>query len=143
MFSGARCAVKACDNSAAKFREWRQSKCATHDLMNGDCGCDPPFHLFSFPKSAEERLKWEKNINRTRVVRKKVVRGTSITFEDKVEPWTADPKDRVCSQHFVFDEPTPQYPDPVVNMEPENQVEIENIPQGICYFLNCGHLWCC
>ena len=100
-----KCAVVNCYNNKCKLDKWRQSECNLHPgTRKGLCPCPEPFRLFCFhgPKLYKDRRdRWIKLMRRTTV-------GHAM--------WIPKPSDRVCSNHFVDKEPTPDHPDPTIHL---------------------------
>ena len=99
------CAVVNCYNNKRKLDKWRQSECNLHPgTTKGLCPCPEPFRLFCFPGPKlykDRRDRWVKLMRRTTV-------GNAM--------WIPKPSDRVCSNHFVDKEPTPDHPDPTIQL---------------------------
>ena len=82
--------VIGCSNSTYKLNKWKAESCEKHGVKKKKCDCAAPFKLFCFPstlRNSKERSKWEP--------------GNS---------------DRVCSIHFVDDQPSAKNPYPTLNM---------------------------
>ena len=104
------------------MNQWQKAICEAHNSLNGKppCDCKPPFRLFNFPtekKDPEARLLWCKLINRA-------PEGTLL----KSNIWTPGSKSRVCSSHFINQEPNKEHPYPVLNLGyPNYEKRVENL----------------
>ena len=98
------CAVIGCSNSTYRLNKWKKSVCEQHaPATKNDCVCAVPFKLFCFPstlRNSRDRSKWVKLLRR------------EIPGKKKWEPCDSD---RVCSMHFVNNEPTAEHPDPIID----------------------------
>ena len=105
----ANCAVVGCHNSTAKLKKWKEMMCEIHNILQNDCGCEPPFRLYMFPsekRNGHKRIVWIRLMKRENV--------------DKRE-WIPRPSDRVCSEHFVDGIPTEKNPNPSLKLGYEIQ----------------------
>ena len=97
--------LQYCYNNKCKLDKWRQSECNLHPgTTKGLCPCPEPFRLFCFPGPKlykDRRDRWVKLMRRT-------------TVDNAM--WIPKPSDRVCSNHFVDKEPTPDHPDPTIQL---------------------------
>ena len=102
------CAVIGCSNSTYRLNKWKKSVCEQHaPATKNDCVCAVPFKLFCFPstlRNSRDRSKWVKLLRR----------------EIPGKKWEPCDSDRVCSMHFVNNEPTAEHPDPTENLGYEN-----------------------
>ena len=117
------CAVIGCSNSTYKLNKWKAESCEKHGVKKKDCDCAAPFKLFCFPsilRNSKQRSKWVELLRR------------ETTAKGKWEPGSSD---RVCSIHFVDEQPSANNPYPTVNMgyEKKNQAKprriIKKFPQ--------------
>ena len=72
----------------------------------GSCTCTAGFLLFPFPtakKDTAKRTLWKKLINRQDPQRKGKL-------------WSPSKDSRVCSKHFIDGKPTPEHPNPTINL---------------------------
>jgi len=44
-----KCAVVGCVNSSKMLSRWKKRICNVHNVLQGICGCEPPFRLYCFP----------------------------------------------------------------------------------------------
>ncbi|XP_069121866.1 uncharacterized protein [Argopecten irradians] len=98
------CAVSSCKNNGYKLQKWLNTSCEKHQCFNKECDCPRPFRLIPFPtekKDPETRLKWAKLLQR---------KGSSGCN------WLPKDDSRVCSLHFVDNEPTLENPYPTLNL---------------------------
>ena len=98
----ANCAVIGCSNSTQKLKKWKEDHAELCAEMI--CCCDPPFRLFMFPsikRNSEKRKQWVKLMERQRADKK---------------TWKPRGSDRVCSKHFVDEEPSIKNPDPTLDL---------------------------
>ena len=100
------CAVVNCYNNKRKLDKWRQSECNLHPgTTKGLCPSPEPFRFGFFPGPKlykDRRDRWVKLMRRTTV-------GNAM--------WIPKLSDRVCSNHFVDKEPTPDHPDPMISYQ--------------------------
>lgn len=101
------CCVTGCFNSEYKLGKWREQYCVLHQCNFGTsrCICNPPFVLHPFPsilKDPHKRSVWIKNINRM--------------SKDGKTIWTPTNCARVCSRHFIDNEPTQLNPYPTLHL---------------------------
>ncbi|XP_065683918.1 uncharacterized protein LOC124809504 [Hydra vulgaris] len=100
------CVVKDCHNSIRDIINWKNLFCEEHGCLRKSdlCSFNPPFRLFPFPtilKCSIKRNIWIKLINRK-------------TKEGKYcEP---SKNSCVCSNHFVDQEPSIEFPNPTLNL---------------------------
>ena len=93
--SGSNCAVVGCRNNSYQLSLWKKEVCEIHiNLVNGECACEPPFHLFCFPSINHYRKQRELWANKMRRI------------EKDGSKWLPKPSDRVCSDHFIDQIPT-------------------------------------
>ncbi|KAK6170254.1 hypothetical protein SNE40_018690 [Patella caerulea] len=99
------CVVIGCSNSYYTLQRWLKSDCKKHSGKRHEvCGCGEPFQLLPFPnkkKHPELRLTWLKYIKRQ---------------DEHNKVWQPKPYSRVCSKHFIDGTPTPENPNPVLQM---------------------------
>ena len=99
------CAVIKCYNNKRKLDKWKEIECDIHaGITHGTLFLSQPFRLLCFPgpKLYQDRCeRWTKLMRRTTVSNTK---------------WHPKPSDRVCNDHFVDNEPTPEHPDPSLNL---------------------------
>ena len=98
------CAAVSCTNSTYKLNKWKKEICTTHHILHQDCTCQPPFKLYFFPsqlRNSEPRERW--------------IRAMKRVSKNNAK-WVPTASDRVCSDHFVDDEPTIANPDPTSNL---------------------------
>ena len=99
------CCVFNCHNHDGMIKEWQNSTCPIHHVINGleHCNCKPPFFLLTFPsKDLKLRGEWIQRINRN-------------------PSWQPTYDTRICSVHFVDADivkkkTSPAYPYPTQNM---------------------------
>lgn len=106
MSTARHCYAVGCSNGGYRLIKWRQEHCDEHQKLKENCGCKPPFTLFSFPtkkKNPESRERWIKAFSR----------AASEHSYQLLEP---GPDHRVCSEHFVDGHPTKEHPDPELNL---------------------------
>ena len=108
-FPGSRtCCVLGCQNSGQKLTSWLKSQCSVHNSTRDlyTCDCKPPFLLFPFPsekKDPDSMKTWTKLVNRM-----------STSKRGKI--WEPNCDSRICSQHFLEEEPTTSNPYPSLNL---------------------------
>eukprot|EP00794_Sanderia_malayensis_P004123 gene4123-4677_t len=110
------CAFVHCSKSTYQLKKWQRTVCGSHSIQHSDCPCPPPFALFPFPTelaNPENRIEWTKAVNR-----KDPVTGKN---------WQASEDSRICSSHFVDGKPTELYPNPSINLKP--QEDNDEIPK--------------
>ena len=99
------CAVVGCRNNSYQLKLWKKKLCEVHDkVLKGECGCWPSYRLFCFPSNnryLEQRDRWARNMKR---------------MEKNKSTWIPKPSDRVCSDHFLDEEPTEKNPDPTLQL---------------------------
>ncbi len=79
--------------------------CTKHNMKKHMCLCEPPFKLYAFPTEKNDphrRLEWAKIVYRVN--------------PETGRNWKPGPYDRICSQHFVNGKPTPEHPNPSLNL---------------------------
>ena len=85
--------------------KWKQTVCDVHEgLKRGQCDCEAPFRLYCFPsklRNGQSREQWITCMKRQ---------------GEKNSLWSPTNSDRVCSTHFVDATPTPENPNPTLNM---------------------------
>lgn len=101
------CCIKDCSNSGYKLSKWKTGWCDLHECNLGTarCICPPPFTLFPFPterKNPDGRAVWIRNVNRVAA--------------DGKSKWMPTENSRICSEHFVDNEPTQSNPYPTINL---------------------------
>ena len=94
------CAIVGCSNSTYRINKWKNEICDLHNVQHRDCECPRPFRLHMFPselRNGERRMEWVRACRRD-------------TSDHK--NWKPGKSDRVCSEHFIDEEPTLEHPIP-------------------------------
>ena len=94
------CAIVGCSNSTYRINKWKNEICDSHNVQHRDCECPRPFKLHMFPselRNGERRMEWVRACRRD-------------TGDHK--NWKPGKSDRVCSEHFIDEEPTLEHPIP-------------------------------
>ena len=99
------CAMPQCTNSWYTLEQWMSNVCQVHGINfgTGCCICPPPFKLIPFPTERRDpvaRRVWINTVNR----------------KSGGKNWIPNENSRLCSTHFVDDEPTPRNPYPTLNI---------------------------
>ena len=102
------CAANGCGNGSYRLTRWKKQFCDEHKSMKGQgsCTCTVGFQLFPFPTAKKDTAKgtsWKRLINRQDPQRKGKL-------------WSPSKDSRVCSKHFVSGKPTPEHPNPIINL---------------------------
>ena len=107
------CCIIGCGNSDIQLLKWLNSHSCSKSSI-GECDCESPFKQFPFPG--------EKTDPELRHLWTRLVNGKNANNNSKV--WQPNRNSRVCSSHFVDNQPTPANPNPSLNVGYQNA----NIP---------------
>lgn len=106
MSTSRHCYAVGCSNGDYRLHRWRKEFCDIHKQQKGNCDCEEPFQLYTFPtkkRDPERRQRWVKAFSR----------GVSENTHQLLEPGADH---RVCSIHFLEGKPTKDHPDPELNL---------------------------